>query len=1231
MASGAILFRFTLKAAPTLGGSGPFTTQTFGLSTGDTDLVGIDIVGDTVACKFWSGYASKLTYSNGLDLSQGKGGFASATEADLTVIDATADTGISLSAAIRSGLVVLEGASVWAAAIPYGGTFADVKKIIQLQIAGDPSIAGGNNPSVRLHLRSASWVAASVLSTTVNRPQILTDQNDSQNPTDPLYPDGPGSNQVFQTAIGNVFGGIPVSIKAGDAQPAQRLARFGNSLLVRGEMSVDPTTLGYGKSVSLTGDTIGRVDRPSAYGTTILFKCEKATRENWPPDYTEANRLIALMDEFVANGYEIVLSNGKWFLAGDSFDRFNGFSTVDSSFATVQTLGNFYGVGYTTDAFTDNAWSGVWFNLSDSDQMTMFPADLDPTSVSIYAIPKNFLACNDQVIIDGVVSGNATLPVNAELVAYNGIYTTFSPRQTSADSVIVSAPVLSSAGPENLISVDPTGATTGSGCAIGDGRIYGDTANISTDGSEWNGLDSSTLLARVGLEMNAPAERKLRVNFKIQAIDFDADFFCSECQYSMKATSDLLSVVNVKFSFQPPFFKEIDQYRVLSALSPALEVDRTKDQTALNWRSYFESIEDINKDSFLELINMSISQPDFLGIQIKMKKIVLRGFKKIGFSSLYLVVYPFPLRYGFEQIAASPTVVCGLVGLGAIDIGSISGQNIAWRSVSPVVASDSGAPSWVGIAYDGAGRFVAIGRLTGADTADDRMIFATSTDNGATWTTSKDATFPGWGFSKIYCDGVRWVILVSGDNSIRTQTVAGYPGTWTDTTTSRQFACAKGNGSLWLVGGAVASGYNLATTTNFASLATQTVGTTEEVRSISWLPGTKTWLVGMTDGSVWYCTVATDATVPTTWTKVVVFAGGLGVLGNWSGLSLEAFGFDLDGRVRQKGTLDGVNWVDRESRPDVAIYNAVYTNPSGAGIWIGASGSNQEGQIVTANGSARNWTPWATPSPSSALQKLRSKYFNGIGLYDYNPLRWSGFAYLGEGAGTNFGIAFDPANDENPSTAVAKICEEWWGIAGEFAGDVDASNDPIEEALPVIDPGDVEDVYSELTFEYHKFGDAYLKTAYVRNTDVAYVSGNDSFYFGGWDPPGTNTKGLEIWNECRASYLRYGTKRPLKRTFDSIHDESTMGNVWTYVDPDLGKRLHWITRQPRYFSLKIKGVFGSTQDVASLRAMSGCRYKANQTMVAAQGWSIPEWGIVTNVEADVIPGEFDLEIAFAPE
>lgn len=1229
MSSGAILVRFTLKTAPTLTGSGPYVAQTFGLSTGDTDQTGIDIVGDGAACKFWSGCISGLTWSDALDLSQGKGGFAEATSGDLTLIDATADTGVSLSAAIRSGLVVLEGATVWVAALPPGGTFADVQRIRQFQVVGDPSVAGGDDPTITLHLRSASWLASDAMETTINKTQILASAADQQNPTDPSYPIGDGLNQPFRSSVGVAFGGSDVSIKAGAVQPVQNLCRYdrtteqaGDVGATDGPIALIPSTFATATSRATysadTGTAFGAIE--SAAG--VWFGCRTATVSlGLPADMTQAQALYDLIELYRANGYRIVLSDGSWFLdisaqthSGEnvavSIPEYAGFS---SSSPDLFTKG-YALIGSAASPLGPTApYAGVLFNLCDYDGNELFDSLPDPSAVQILAVPDAIPIGAGQIECMGFASNGETIPATLDQSLADGV--TFGRPACANQSAILLAKAL-----PLQVCADPQPGT-----ANRFGRAYMDpNPPVTTSiGGDLNPIDihaSSTYVVA-----GPSATQTLSMRIKIGTLAPSLNIGMLDVSYRSKV---ILNGRTGPFAFWGPYWKRPDVFpnpitnRAIDyAASPAPKVP--------NWKKSFRSIDDAYHDTQLITKNNLTGQTNTVAFDIS--EAFLWDFQEISFSSLYPVVYPFFRRYGFEQIAASPTAVCGVDGAGSIAVGAIDGQSIAWTPASPAVASDTGAVAWTGIAYDGASRFLAVGYMAGADAADDLMIFATSTDGGATWATSQDVAFPGYTGGKVFCDGVRWVILVAGDNSIRTQTVAGYPGAWTDSVASRQFACAKGNGSLWLIGGAVAGGYNLATTTNFASLATQTIGTTEQIQSISWIPSSKTWLVGMTDGSVWYSTVATDATVPTSWTKVVVFAGNLSALGNWSGLSVEAFGFDADGRAQQFGTTDGANWIERDSRPDVAIYHAAYTNPSGTGIWIGTSGPNQSSQIITSDSAARDWTPWATPSPSTALQSLRSRRFGGMGAHNYNPLRWSGLYWPGEGSGVSFAIAFDPSSGDTPSTAVAKICEEWWGFAGEFAGDVDASNDPIPEELPRVKPGDVEDVYSELTFEYHKFGPNYLKTAYVRNVDTAYAPGNDAFYFGGWDPDGANTNGLAIWNECRASFLRYGTKRELRRSFDSIHDDVTMGALWTYAHPDLGMRIRHITRQPRYLYLTVQGIFGSTQAIASHRAASGCRYKANQTMIAAQGWALPEWGIVTSSQADPITGNIELEIAFAPE
>lgn len=1229
MSSGAILARFTLKAAPTLTGSGPYVAQTFGLSTGDTNLTGIDIVGDGATCKFWAGYISGLTWSDSLDLSQGKGGFAEATSGELTVIDATADTSVSLSAAIRSGLVVLEGATVWAAALPAGGTFADVKKLRQFQVVGDPSVSGGDEPTVTLHLRSASWLASGTLETTINRSQIVASADDPQNPSDPAYPLGPGLDQPFRTSAGNVFGGIDVSIKAGEVQPVQILCRYDRTTEQAGDVGTTDGPIAYISSTRATAFSPGvySADTGGSFGALtdaagLWFGCRTSTDLGAPADLTEAQALFDLIELYKAKGYRIILSDGSWFLdiGAQTHSAENVICPIPEFAGFSKTSSNLFTKGYDvvgSPAFPlgpTAPYAGVLFNLCDYSGDELFFSEIDPASAQIFAVPDSIPIAVGQMEVAGIAVDGDVIPASIDL--------------SSADGVLLGRPACASQSAIVVAKALPLRMTADPqpGTANRFGRAYMDpnvpvTTSISGDLADIDIHASSTY--NVG---GPSATQTLSMKLRLSPEPANLSIGMIDVSYSTKV---ILNGRTGPFAFWGPYWKRPDVFPN-PIFNRSIEYDASPRPKTPIWKKVFQSLADSFHDTQLVTKNNLTGQTNTVAFAIH--DAFMWDFQKISFSSVYPVVYPFFRRFGFEQIAASPTVVCGVDGTGEIAIGTISGQNIAWTSTSPAVTTDSGVPRWTGIAYDGAGRFLTIGCLANAETADNRMIFAASTDGGATWTTSKDATFPGHQRSPIFCDGNRWVIVATGTNSIRSQLVSGYPGAWTDLANSRAYSTACGNGSRWLVGGPLASGHNLATTANFAALGTQTVGTTEEVVSISWIPASKTWLLGMADGSVWYSTVATDATIPTAWTKVDVFAGGLTTLGNWSGITVEAFGFDADGRAQQMGSTDGANWIERDSRPDVAIYHTIYTNPSGTGIWIATPSANQLfGQVMTSDSVARNWTPWATPSPSTALQKLRSQRFGGIGAYDYNPLRWSGLAWTGDGDLSRFAISFDPGGDDTPSTAVAKICEEWWGFAGEFAGDVDASNDPIEEALPIVNPGDVEDVYSELTFDYHRFGDAYQKTAYIRNVDTAYVAGNDAFYFGGWDPVGTNTNGLDIWNECRASFLRYGTKRELKRSFDSIHDEFTMGALWVYVHPDLGKRIRHITRQPRYLSLKVAGVFGSTQDIASWRASSGCRYKANQTMIAAQNWSLPEWGIVTSFGPDPITGQIELEIMYAPE
>lgn len=164
---------------------------------------------------------------------------------------------------------------------------------------------------------------------------------------------------------------------------------------------------------------------------------------------------------------------------------------------------------------------------------------------------------------------------------------------------------------------------------------------------------------------------------------------------------------------------------------------------------------------------------------------------------------------------------------------------------------------------------------------------------------------------------------------------------------------------------------------------------------------------------------------------------------------------------------------------------------------------------------------------------------------------------------------------------------------------IDASNDPTKLRFPALCRAPWKTLRPCSRSGYAPFGGQYLKTAYTQNVWTgAYVAGNDADYFGGGREG--NTNGLAIWNACRAAYLATGSLRRLARSFDSIHTENSMGTLFLKEDADLGRRIDWICRQPRYLELKIDGNESKSGYGIASHRFCGCRYKPNQAIITAR-------------------------------
>ena len=516
----------------------------------------------------------------------------------------------------------------------------------------------------------------------------------------------------------------------------------------------------------------------------------------------------------------------------------------------------------------------------------------------------------------------------------------------------------------------------------------------------------------------------------------------------------------------------------------------------------------------------------------------------------------------------------GLLGLcngaaGLVGFGTFSGGFASYLSTDGGANWNGTAQSFLGsfCVYDPANsRYIAVGgTLVGS--GDGPAATRTSPD-GVTWTTRTNSTTQA-NLYGVAVDGSGNVVAVgSNDGNPETAlilTSADGGVTWTSRTSAvaGRLTSVVRSGSRW-----VACGFG-------GVMQTSADG-------ITWTPRASG--------------VTADLTNLATYGTRVIAVGSAGVVlvSTDSGLTWKAVDSTVTANLARVATSDGITWI--------------------------ASGAS--GMILQSLDSGASWFPQRCDTPQQAVATLRSQYIGGGS--GWNHLTWSGFA--GPAAAGKFGISFDPPDPENVDTsavdnAVAKICQEWWGFAGETVGSIDGSTDPLAIALPNVFPGSLDDVATLLTVQYAPWAGSYLKKAYVQNVDVAYDSSKgDAYYFAGWDASG-NTNGLAIWNACRNAYLSSGILRTRGFTLDSVHDEATLGALFLASDGDLGQRINWICGRPRYVELTALG-----NDSASARAYAGCRYTLNQTLIQARGLSLPTRGVVVDASHDHITGRHKITV-----
>lgn len=1232
----------------------PYSGQYCGLTTSDEpETAG----GDT----YTPGYIVGARASNSMDISGGQGSLAEAIEAEISVADDTAD-GTSLSKAIHDGDLSFAGATVWVSYAHAGST--EISRLVQARIVGDPEYSPG---VVTFRLKSATYTTGKTFLNRLSFPEIPTKPADQSLLSDPAYPLDPDNHITTPTYSGQCYGGVPVSLKAGAGPQVQELSRWRDTSLKGGDISTtsyDTNPAGFGDvafEIGPAGSTIEGAEYNSddrlLFSAGIFFKCRtkiiQVSEFYGESDITEAEQFAQVIQEYIDNGYRIVLSDGDWFMDLLAYSHSSKYAHcgIDPQLVPNNQLSSDWSLGVdgftlfrTTSEMNDTEYpmAGVAFTLCNANGDELFRDLPNAESVRIYAVPASINVATGDKILLGVARNGKTAKASLPQKMVGG--STFAiPSCADASGFVVPESIPAKAmvyandlpwsGNRSGDYSKRRGFVMWEGDALTAGASSGDLADVNTDPAAEQTADVVT--ATSTRTVTATANQYGWMDLRVQSQEW-GDLNMIDATIRVKG-SGLFKIISgdsyfIDMYVRGPYWKRkwwLGDNRVL--VDWLHKADRTP--SAPNWNIAFRDEESARHRIEVGGVRcINTMTPTF---EFSIRELFAWRFNRLSFSEIYGTVWPFWTQ---QHYTAAWSNAWGDFTTGSYILAVSDSEEYAVCHLT-----DAGE-EWAKFTLPGSGILRSI--IGGGYDLATLTFFVI-------WRDQLDGTGTRWrvGFEQLDSAGV-WVSTTTHEMTNATPTrawigngevhfalgssvlrwsVAGAAVIATQAFSS-PINHGQFNGSIWVF--AADSGV-FAASADFATIAPSALA--ERMSAVAY--GNLVWAAVGADGAVYEAAVATAAAAPTTWVKRFSSAsipdryptkepGFSGV--SWDGNRFVAVGayysaYSAGGSIMAAGV--GASWayVDQD-----------------AGAWLSGVTWCRSKWLVVGDAVASfsdhtlEFSPGRTPSPPTFLQKFKVDFFGGEQLDSYNPLRWSGADGLTWAPdATPFAIAFDPPSattePPTPETAIEQVCREWWIFAGEHSGDIDASNDPIEVAFPRIVPGAMEDVATVLAFSYAPFGGQYLKTAYTQNVDRAYVAGNDADYFGGWDESG-NTNGLAIWNACRAAYLATGSLRRLARSFDSIHTENSMGILFLKEDADLGRRIDWICRQPRYLELKIDGNESkSGYGIASHRAFCGCRYKPNQAIITARGLSLPERGIVTSAEHDYITGVHRLQIAFAPE
>jgi hypothetical protein len=1249
---GLLIYMSTLQ--PGTGGSSILAGSEVGFTTADadrTDLPALPLIGAGPTITYRHGLLkSDATTSQTADLSMGKGFLAQAFDGNYDILDADGLIAVDIADAHVNPI----GWDIWIGYIPANGSIYDVVKLSQLQSV-DLQVADG---AIHVVAKSPAYLGNEPLYGIRTSTQLDTDPVDVTNPTDPTY---------LKTSIVSQFGGMafgdsPASLKCGQALPVETLSYYCQTREQSGDVSTRANPPAYlaSKTGINVNDTFNifpshteQVTNPNgtlSYGGSMTFWCRCPSVIPATVDETEAIRLIAAMNNFISNGYSIVLSDGNWFLDLSTYTPWTGTLALSSEIPlpeiTINTLGKAFGKWsfYVGSTAGQPEYSCVWFNLQDQNGKPLFPRGIDGTQVQIYAVPKSVCISNGQYLLEGLARNQRTVRISGQ-TSFDGQLSVLKPGMASSSDFVTSSPItgipltFDGATPGVHVGAFEVNIPVGTGWS---GTAVGSLSDIVIDPSiGWNGGSEpvSMTLNDSLVPGGSLADFATRLHISLGILAIDADFFSAETSHIATAT-DSTGRFNQPFGLflQGAFEKDYNETAFTNGPTYSVTVQNVADRnrTTPNWYSIFNDITSFNAEKAPALIPWNLNNLE-LNYTWKIREIFIWAFYKIGFSSIYATVYPFWTQASCAVLATdgAGNVLAG--GQGTSPIAADGSQN--WTPLTLPNPIAGGIINITGSAY-GAGVWVSVGSdtPTGGSPTSAAWVYT-----GGAW---QAGAFGAGGAkpTRVRFLGTHFVCCFS-DGTIRSSTdgIA-----WSAPISTGLSVCydVAFDGANYIAFGDIGK---IAKSTNLTSWATATAS------AITGFVYGAAWLASGAGGAV-YIAVGANG-------KAYYASQANALAGTWTAVTLDVAGSSIDAVAV---TTSGSNAIVTGQTPtgfkiwstgDGASYGLMFqdatdsmggTQGYGSSVVYTPNGwvvGTQEGNIITSTYGGQpagsTWIPWGTQTPNQALANLRGRYFGGTrrNIYNgiiqtWNPVQWTGGKYYINLQ--SWGIAFDPPTDTtndysgtNADAAARKIAEEWWAFSGEMpAMTLDGSHDNVEQNFPELALGNIEDVATIIIVQYNLFGGQYLSSAYIQNVNVAYPSGKpDAFFFAGWDSTG-NTKGLALWTFCRNVFLKTGILRSTSLTYDSVQDADTLGVLWTTVDPDLGERIRWLCDRPRYLKQVISG-----NDSAAAQAQCGARYKPNTAML--DGRQMPAlnstgYGIIVQADHNYTQGTHTLDIAFPP-